>query len=77
MRKWVLLWVVSLVIVAATTSVLMRAQPREQTIISGNDVGFRIEGMTPAGDPLGTWMIRVNGKWVPVTTRFGVRPATE
>jgi hypothetical protein len=77
MRKWVLLWVVSLVTVAATTVVLMQAQPRELTIVSGEDVGFRIEGKSPAGEPFGTWMIRVNGKWVPVMTKFGVRPATE
>jgi hypothetical protein len=63
--------------VGALTSVLMRAQARDQPIVSGEDVGFRIEGRTPAGDPLGTWMIRVNGKWVPATAKTGVRPATQ
>ena len=77
MKKWIVLWVVSLVIVAATTAGLMQAQAREQTIVSGGDVGFRIEGKSPAGDPFGTWVIRVNGKWVPVMPTFGVRPATE
>ena len=77
MKRWVLLWVASLLLVTGLSSVLMRAQPSEPQIVSGSDVGCRIEGKTAAGDPVGTWVIRVNGKWVPATTKLGVRPATQ
>lgn len=43
-------------------------------VMSGADVGFRIEGTNGSGTPVGTWVIRVNGEWletavVPVARR--------
>ena len=39
------------------------AQAPEATILSGNDVGFRIDGWK--GDaPIGTLLVRVNGQWL-------------
>lgn len=48
-------------------------QPR---IVSGNDLGFRVDGTDPrTGNPTGAWMIRVNGNWVEVGAMPGIRPA--
>jgi hypothetical protein len=59
------------VAVAVFASVAMLAQTRllerEYRILSGNDVGFRIEGTDAAGRPVGTFMVRVDGKWVEVS----------
>ncbi len=39
--------------------------PGDARIVSGNDVGFRIEGSDPrTGTPVGTWVIKIDGKWV-------------
>jgi hypothetical protein len=68
------LWVVSLVSVAA----LARAQnpplpspwmtPLPSPIVlSGNDVGFRVEGRN-GNRPVGVLVIRMNGEWVVPTT---------
>ena len=36
-------------------------------ILSGNDIGFRMEGTDPrTGNPTGTWMIRIDGNWLEV-----------
>ena len=35
----------------------------EPTILSGGDVGFRVEGRI-GNEPAGTIVIRVNGKWI-------------
>jgi hypothetical protein len=61
----VVIWVASLVTVAA----LARAQARPMTklaspiILSGSDVGFRVEGRV-GNIPAGTLVIRVNGEWI-------------
>jgi hypothetical protein len=67
-RRWTILaiiWVISLVAVAAVASAQARfwkpvPVPR---VLSGDDVGFRVEGFR--GEvPSGTIVIRVNGNWV-------------
>ena len=75
------LWLLSLVAVAATAhaqrSLVFSPLP-EPKVISGSDLGFRVEGMV--GDqPAGAIVVRVNGKWLEVTStpRSSVRPATE
>lgn len=59
MRKWTVLWLASLVVVAGFTSVFMRAQapsqvpppvtsqapPEDARVISGSDIGFRVENI--------------------------------
>jgi hypothetical protein len=78
MRTWIALWLASLVAVAALTSAMLFAQERfrerEYRILSGTDVGFRIEGTDPAGKPIGSWMLRVDGEWVEVGYYPTVRP---
>ena len=81
-RRWTLaiLWALSLLAVGALSS---SAQVGRQLpggpaglpfslltetpiVVSGNDVGFRIE-RTQDGIPVGTVVIRVDGRWVDTT----------
>jgi len=48
----------------------------EQRVLSGADIGFRVEGSDPrTGQPTGTWVVRVNGRWVEARAASGIRPA--
>ena len=69
---WSVLWLASLLIVAGLTSGLIRAQATDR-ILSGSDIGFRLEGTDRAGTPLGTFMLRVNGEWVEASISPKVR----
>ena len=78
-RAWklTLAWILSLVAVAALASALTSAQaPPPQAlgipvpeitegtvILSGNDIGFRVE-RTRDGMPIGTLVVRIDGRWV-------------
>jgi hypothetical protein len=42
--------------------------------VSGNDIGFRVEGTDLSGKPMGTLMVRVNGQWNEVGSSMTVRP---
>jgi hypothetical protein len=88
MRRWFVLWLASIVVVAGLTPVLMRAQdPKvappfggqdpftEGRVVSGADLGFRVDSINQAGEPVGTFVIRRNGQWVPARFAAGVRPA--
>lgn len=48
----------------------------EPRIVSGDDVGFRVEGVDGNGRPVGQWVVRVNGKWLETTVRPVPRSAT-
>lgn len=37
--------------------------PNEPVVLSGPDVGFRVEGYE-RGKPVGTLVVRLNGRWV-------------
>jgi hypothetical protein len=51
------------------------SQPVTPTVVSGADIGFRIEGVK--GDtPVGTLVIRVNGQWVEPDFGSGVQKLT-
>lgn len=52
-----------------------RTQAVNPTVISGNDIGFRIEG-TRGDRPVGTLVIRVNGQWVEPDFGSGVQRLT-
>lgn len=89
MRRWIVLWLASLAVVAGFTSALMRAQapsqapppytsqapPPNARVVSGADIGFRVESVSRNGEPIGTLVVRVNGEWVRVAFAGGVRPA--
>ena len=82
--KLALAWMLSLVTVGAIASVLTTAQARLQapgepplitegtTILSGNNIGFRLE-RTEDGVPIGTLVVRVDGRWVEPEWTGGVR----
>ncbi len=79
MKRLTLVWITSLALVAVATFAF--AQNRfplsQQQILSGNDIGFRVEGTGIDGKPTGTWLVRFNGAWVEVGSWAGVRPATK
>jgi hypothetical protein len=57
----VVLWVASLVAVG----VWAQSPPQpEQKVISGNDLGYRVERIDRTGKPVGTLVVRINGQWV-------------
>jgi hypothetical protein len=68
----VVFWLASLVAVGvwAQTSPLS-----EQKVISGNDLGFRVERQE-RGTPIGRLVVRVNGQWVEAGFAVGVSKVT-
>ncbi len=83
MARLIGFWVVSIAIAALLASVLTaqivpggaftRTPPR---VVSGNDIGFRIEGTDRQGHPVGTLVVQVNGQWVEVSRAPVSSPAT-
>ena len=56
--------------------VLLHAQKSDTPrIVSGSDIGFRIEGRRGT-TPIGTLVIRVNGQWVPVESAAAAKALT-
>ena len=75
-RYWKLtvMWVLSLMVVGMASSRAQVPSPTERMmreslllegpiIVSGNDVGFRIE-RTKDGIPVGKVVVRIDGKWL-------------
>jgi hypothetical protein len=59
-----LLWIVSLAGVAVVAA-QVATQPVPPKILSGSDIGFRVEGIDHgSGSAVGRLVINVNGKWV-------------
>jgi hypothetical protein len=77
MKRFVLCWLASLVLVAMASMAFAQRGPRlpEPRVLSGEDIGFRVEGIDPSGKPMGTLVIRVNGNWVEIGSSMGPRPA--
>jgi len=75
MRRWLVLWLASLVVVAVLVSVLTAAQTNQanQRVLSGTDIGFRIDRSDRAGRPVGALVVRINGNWVEAT--YAATPA--
>ena len=74
LRDWrlVILWALSLGIVGAVTAAAQVPPPSRNpqtflldspTILTGDDVGFRLERMRD-GVPVGRVVVRVDGRWV-------------
>lgn len=79
MRFSAQLVVLLLAIVAGGTWVVAQAvQPKPvfPNVISGNDIGFRVESHKGAR-PVGRIVIRVNGQWVEPEYATGVKFLTE
>jgi len=75
--KLALAWVVSLIVVAATASMLTSAQtPADKRVISGTDLGFRIDSER-GGIPTGRFVIRQNGTWIELKESVGAARLTQ
>jgi hypothetical protein len=78
MKRLALLWFASLVIVAILASSLTRAQTTQVgSILSGSDIGFRVEGRDRSGNPTGTLVVRLNGQWVETRSTLRTLPTTK
>lgn len=87
MQRWIVPWLASLAVAAGLTSALMRAQgpqvappggqdrATEVQVVSGSDLGFRVDSINQSGEPVGTVVIRVKGQWFPVRFTPDIRPA--
>lgn len=72
----------ALLIAAAlvTASVAFAQFPRstEPMVLSGADVGFKVTGTDMrTGLPTGVWVVRMQGKWVEVSSEPSIRPAKD
>ncbi len=75
MSKWSrlalgVLWVLTLVFAAQWGASALQQPPPPGTMISGPDLGFRVDGMLN-GEPYGRTMVRIAGVWMPVTSGPG------
>ena len=73
----VVLWAASIVAAGAWAQAPVAPPPSPQapTVISGNDLGFRVDRRK--GDtPVGTLVARVNGQWVEVEFTAGMKLLT-
>ena len=69
----VVMWLASL----AGVGVWAQTQA-EQRVITGSDLGFRVEGQNRDGTPVGKLVVRMNGQWVevgfaPVIAKVGTK----
>ena len=48
-------------------------QSTEPRVLSGSDLGFRVEGIAKDGAPIGAIVVRVDGKWVVPQFQSGLR----
>ena len=65
-----------LILIAATawaTAQLVMVEPVTPTVMTGGDVGFRVEGLR-AGQPVGTIVVKVNGQWVEAAFKGSTTP---
>jgi len=84
-RKIVTLWILSLVVVAALAAgVAAQSSPLNPSVarafppkvMSGADLGFRVEGLDVNNKPVGHLVIRVNGEWIEAGVTWSAKPAT-
>jgi hypothetical protein len=75
MNRLVALWFLSLVVVGTLASAVTAQVNRGNGIITGSNIGFRLEGTDMSGKPVGTWMVRIAGEWVAVGMQVKVSPA--
>jgi hypothetical protein len=61
---------------AAWAQIYKRPQPQTPTIVSGADLGFRIEARKGTA-AVGTLMVKIDGEWVEAESTVGVKRVTE
>jgi hypothetical protein len=60
----------------AGVGVWAQTQPQPR-VISGSDLGFRVEGQRSDGTPTGRLVVRINGQWVEARFAVGTTKATQ
>ncbi len=78
MPKLIVIWFLSLAVVALCAPSVLAQFGRAVTprVMSGDDIGFRVQGLDGNGKPSGVWVVRVNGEWVEVSTAPQRSPLT-
>ena len=78
MRKIIALWLLSLALVGGLAAAVTAqvARPVAPKVFSGEDLGFRVDGLNLNGMPVGHLVIRINGDWVEVGSSMTAKPAT-
>jgi hypothetical protein len=75
--KHQLFWIAMIVLAVMATWTYAQSlgvQPVTPTVLSGNDIGFRVDRQrSNLGRLAGAWVVRVNGQWVEPDTS-GPRP---
>ena len=61
---------------AVAAEIVATGQSNEARVLSGSDLGFRIDGTARDGTPIGTFVVRVDGKWVSPQFQPMLRRAT-
>ncbi len=82
MGKLFVMWVLSLALVgalaAAATAQVTAPAPAQPHVLSGNDIGFRVDGTNRlSGRPTGRIVVRLNGQWVEPAAPVKARPAAD
>jgi hypothetical protein len=65
-RSFIGILLVGIALAAARLAPAQTPQPPAPSIISGSDVGFRVDATATRqrGKLAGAWVVRVNGEWV-------------
>lgn len=63
MKRLLMLSLASVVCVAGGTFAFAQSRLPEPRILSGTDIGFRVERTDVNGRPIGKWVVRFNGQW--------------
>jgi hypothetical protein len=61
---------------AVPGEVVAAGQSNEPRVLSGSDLGFRVDGTARDGAPIGALVVRVDGKWVAPQFQPVLRRAT-
>jgi hypothetical protein len=78
-RYFVAGFLVALILSAVSawaTSQAVMVNPVTPRVVTGEDLGFRVEGLRGGTTPVGTVVIRVNGEWVQAEVKLPGRETT-
>jgi hypothetical protein len=75
MKRLLLLWVLSLMLVSMATYAVAQTRRPAQPTVTGSDIGFRVDGTDSKGLPFGVLVIRYNGEWVETGSTMTLRKA--
>ena len=63
--------VLAVTLAAAQNVMVEKVTPR---VMTGEDVGFRVEGLREGSTPVGRIVVRINGRWVEAELASGPLP---